>query len=219
MNPSRLSLELEKLASDLRPSLAALALRGSLRTYRKNTVILNEGEEGDSVFVLLQGSVKAFSTDEHGREITYGTVLAGDYFGELSLDGGPRSASVMTLEACVCSVVPRTAVRQHLIEDPQFALDLVMQVIRRARAATETARNMALLDVYGRVVAALESQRGVALTDSPVTLTQITHQQIASRVGASREMVSRLLKDLERGGYIELGVKRITLKKKLPARW
>jgi CRP/FNR family cyclic AMP-dependent transcriptional regulator len=123
------------------------------------------------------------------------------------------------MEPCVCSIVTRDALREHLAEEPEFALELVAQVIRRARAATETARNMALKDVYGRVVATLESQRGIATLDQPITLTQITHQQIASRVGASREMVSRLLKDLEKGGYIELGVKRITLKKKLPARW
>ena len=78
---------------------------------------------------------------------------------------------------------------------------------------------MALLDVYGRVIHTLESQQGPGGQEAPVELTQITHQQIASRVGASREMVSRLLKDLEKGGYVELGVKRITLKKKLPARW
>jgi CRP/FNR family cyclic AMP-dependent transcriptional regulator len=109
--------------------------------------------------------------------------------------------------------------REHLAEEPEFALELVAQVIRRARAATETARNMALLDVYGRVVVTLESQQGPAKPDAPITLTQITHQNIASRVGASREMVSRLLKDLEKGGYIQLGVKRIVLLKKLPARW
>ena len=78
---------------------------------------------------------------------------------------------------------------------------------------------MALLDVYGRVIATLESQKGVAKPDMPVILTQITHQSTARRVGASREMVSRLLKDLEKGGYVELGIKRITLKKKLPAHW
>jgi CRP/FNR family cyclic AMP-dependent transcriptional regulator len=78
---------------------------------------------------------------------------------------------------------------------------------------------MALLDVYGRVIHTLEGQQGAASIQAPVQLTQITHQQIASRVGASREMVSRLLKDLEKGGYVELGIKRITLKKKLPARW
>jgi CRP/FNR family cyclic AMP-dependent transcriptional regulator len=209
----------EKLVAALSPSLRALALRGTFRNYRKNSVIINEGEIGDSLFVLLQGRVKVYSTDADGREITYNIVQAGDYFAEMWLDGGPRSASVMTLEPSVCSVVSRSALRDHLAEEPEFALELVSQVIRRARAATETARNMALLDVYGRVIATLESHHGPASPENPIILTQITHQQLASRVGASREMVSRLLKDLEKGGYIELGVKRITLKKKLPARW
>ena len=219
MNAPSLSAAHEKLVAGLNPALRALALRGMIRSYRKNSVIINEGEMGDSLFVLLQGNVKVFSTDQNGREITYGDIGAGDYFGEMSLDGGPRSASVMTLEASVCSVVSRSAVRDHLAEEPEFALDLVAQVIRSARSATETARNMALLDVYGRVIATLEGHEGPARPDAPVLLTQITHQSIASRVGASREMVSRLLKDLEKGGYIELGVKRITLLKKLPARW
>ena len=219
MNASSLSAANEKLIAALSPGLRALALRGTVRNYKKHSVIINEGELGDSLFVLLQGSVKVFSNDQSGREITYGDIQAGDYFGEMSLDGGPRSASVMTLEPCICSVVGRTSVREHLAEEPEFALDLVAQVIRRARSATETARNMALLDVYGRVIGILESHEGPGRPDAPVLLTQITHQSIASRVGASREMVSRLLKDLEKGGYIELGVKRITLKKKLPARW
>jgi CRP/FNR family transcriptional regulator, cyclic AMP receptor protein len=208
----------EKLIAALNPGLRALALRGMLRAYKKHAVVINEGEAGESLFVLLQGSVKVFATDSEGHEITYGIISAGDYFGEMSLDGGPRSASVMTLEPVTCSVVSRSAVRDHLAEEPEFALDLVAHVIRRARAATETARNMALLDVYGRVIALLESIDGPA-TNEPVALQAITHQDIASRVGASREMVSRLLKDLEKGGYIELGVKRITLMKKLPARW
>jgi CRP/FNR family transcriptional regulator, cyclic AMP receptor protein len=219
MNMPNPSAGNEKLVAALSPSLRALALRGTIRNYRKNSVIINEGEIGESLFVLLQGRVKVYSTDADGREITYNIVEQGDYFAEMWLDGGPRSASVMTLEPSVCSVVGRVALREHLAEEPEFALELVAQVIRRARAATETARNMALLDVYGRVIAALENQKGPASPDNPVLLTQITHQQLASRVGASREMVSRLLKDLEKGGYIELGVKRITLKKKLPARW
>src|SRR5687767_9063514 len=219
MSVSNVSAAHERLIAALSPSLRALALRGNLRTYRKSSVVINEGDAGETLFILLQGSVKVFSTDQSGREITYGTITAGDYFGEMSLDGGPRSASVMTLEPCICSIVTRNGVREHLAEEPEFALDLVSQVIRRARTATETARNMALLDVYGRVIATLESEAGPAKPDAPVLLTQITHQSIASRVGASREMVSRLLKDLEKGGYIELGVKRITLKKKLPARW
>lgn len=219
MNASRQSTVHEKLLAGLNPGLRALALRGSIRSYPKNNVIINEGENGDFLFVLLQGSVKVFATDSEAREITYGIIHAGDYFGEMSLDGGPRSASVMTLEPCVCAAVPRAAVREHLADEPDFALDLVAQVIRRARAATETARGMALLDVYGRVIGLLEGQEGPASEDRPVFIRPITHQDIASRIGASREMVSRLLKDLEKGGYITLGVKQITLLNKLPPRW
>ncbi|HET8745491.1 MAG TPA: Crp/Fnr family transcriptional regulator [Ramlibacter sp.] len=219
MAMSRIATEQEKLIAGLEPSLGRLAARGLLRNYRKNSIVLNEGDTGDSLFVILQGQVKVYATDENGREITYGTIQAGDYFGEMSLDGGPRSASVMTLEPTLCSLVSRALLQQHLADEPAFALALVGQVIRRARAATETARQMALLDVYGRVIHTLEGQHGPASHAAPIQLTQITHQQIASRVGASREMVSRLLKDLEKGGYVELGIKRITLKKKLPARW
>lgn len=208
----------EDLYTPLVPELRSLARRGVQRTYRKNAVLINEGESGDSLFVLLKGSVKVFAMDESGREITYGTVHAGDYFGEMSLDGGPRSASVMTLEPCTCAVLSRTDVSEHLVEEPEFAIHLVIQVIRRARAATETARNMALLDVYGRLIALLEARRS-DVGNGSATLESITHQDIANRVGASREMVSRLLKDLEKGGYIELGIRRITLLKKLPSRW
>jgi len=214
-----LSTAHKKLVAALGPSLRGLALRGTFRTYRKNTVIINEGEMGETLFVLLQGRVKAYSSNAQGREITYNIVHAGDYFAEMWLDGGPRSASVMTLEPSVCSVVSRNGLKEHLAEEPEFALQLVSQVIRRARTATETARSMALLDVYGRMIATLERHGGPAGADKPITISQITHQQIASQIGASREMVGRLLKDLEKGGYIELGVKRIILKKKLPARW
>ncbi|UUZ71938.1 cyclic nucleotide-binding domain-containing protein [Polaromonas sp. P1(28)-8] len=96
-------------------------------------MVINEAEIGDSLFVLLKGSVKVFSMDESGREITFGRIHAGDYFGEMSLDGGPRSASVITVEPCTCAVVNRTEVGEHLASAPEFALNLVMRVIRRAR--------------------------------------------------------------------------------------
>ena len=211
----------EDLLTPLLPKLRSLARRGVLRTYRKNAVLINEGEADDNLFVLLKDSVKVFAMDQSGREITYGTVHAGDYFGEMSLDGGPRSASVMTLESCTCSVLSRADISEHLVNEPEFALNLVVQVIRRARSATKAARSMALLDVYGRLIALLEERRGDAddSAGSGTILQAITHQDIANRVGASREMVSRLLKDLEKGGFIELGIRRITLVKKLPARW
>lgn len=198
-----------------------LALRGVVRSYPKKAVVINEGDIGESLFVLLKGSVRVFSGNDDGREITYGRIQSGDYFGEMSLDGGPRSASVITLEPCTCAVLSGTEVRAHLASEPEFAVNLLIRVIGRARAATEIARSMALLDVYGRLIAMLEAHDGMATHDTAagVMLESVTHQDIASRIGASREMVSRLLKDLERGGYIEMATKRITLIKKLPNRW
>jgi CRP/FNR family transcriptional regulator, cyclic AMP receptor protein len=209
------------LYANLSPELRALALRGTVHSYPKKAILINEADTGDSLFVLLKGSVKVFSMNENGREITFGTIYSGDYFGEMSLDGGARSASVMTLEPSTCSVLSRAQVSEHLAQVPEFAISLVVQVIRRARAATEAARSLALSDVYGRLIAVLEERDGVSVHEGEagITLEPITHQDIANRVGASREMVSRLLKDLEKGHYIEMGSKRITLLKKLPSRW
>lgn len=209
----------DRLFSALSPAVRALAMRGSLRSYRKNTVIVNEGEPADSTFVLLQGKVKVYSNNLEGREITFDVVEAGDYFAEASPEGGARAASVMTLEPCVCSVVARTELCDHLARKPEFALELVAHVIRRARDVTRMARELALLDVYGRIVSELEGRHGAGTAQAPVTIAPITHQSLASRVGASREMVSRLLKELERGGYVDLGIKRITLRRKLPAKY
>src|SRR5699024_2206376 len=85
MAVSRIATEQEKLIASLEPPLGRLAARGLLRSYRKNSIVLNEGDTGDSLFVILQGQVKVYATDENGREITYGTIQAGDYFGEMSL--------------------------------------------------------------------------------------------------------------------------------------
>src|SRR6478736_7018201 len=123
----------EALIANLNPMLRPLAQRGAIRSYKKNSVVINEGDVGESLFILLQGRVKVYATDDNGREITYGNIDAGDYFGEMSLDGGTRSASVMTVDACICALVSRAYVEQHLAEDPAFAMKLVAQVIRRAR--------------------------------------------------------------------------------------
>jgi CRP/FNR family cyclic AMP-dependent transcriptional regulator len=208
----------DRLFDALSPAVRALAQRGVVRTYRKNTVIVSEGEMGESTFVLLEGRVKVYANDACGHEIIYDIVEPGDYFAEMSLDGAPRAASAMTLVPCVCAVVDGLEMRAHLAHPP-YAIEFMAHVTRRARAATLKARELALMDVYGRVVRTLEGQRGAATAGVPITIAPITHQTIASRVGASREMVSRLLKDLERGGYVDLGVREITLKRKLPARW
>src|SRR5690349_25068831 len=98
--------------------LGILASRGVQREYRKNTMLIHEGDEGDTLFIILSGRVKVYAVDASDREVTYGVFGPGHYFGEMSLDGGPRSASVITLEPTVCSAVSKRTLRDFLIERP-----------------------------------------------------------------------------------------------------
>jgi CRP/FNR family transcriptional regulator, cyclic AMP receptor protein len=210
--------ETHDLINALPPTLRTLAGRGTLRAYRKGTLILEEGTHGDTLYVLLAGRVKAFSSDARGREVVYGVYGPGDYFGEMSLDGGPRSASVIADAACTCAVLTRQTLREHIKAEPEFAFELVARVARRARVATQSARSMALLDVYGRVVQLFESLAVPQDDGTRLIAERLTHAEIASRVGCSREMVSRLMKDLEAGGYLSVSG-GLRLLRNLPARW
>jgi CRP/FNR family transcriptional regulator, cyclic AMP receptor protein len=203
----------------LPPTLRALVIRGQSRRYRKGTLLIQEGEFGDALFIVLSGRVKAFSSDNRDREIVYGVYGPGEYLGELSLDGGPRSASVMTLESTTCAVVTRQALEQHIAANPEFAFELLARVIRRARLATQSARSMALLDVYGRVVECLNRLAVEQADGTRLIPERLTHRQIADRVGCSREMVSRLIKDLEGGGYLRIEAGHMRIMREFPSRW
>lgn len=205
--------------SSLPPALHSLAARGVPRSYRKGTLIIEEGSHGDTLYLIVRGSVRAFSSDARGREITYGVYGAGDYFGEMSLDGGPRAASVIAESACVCIVLTRQSLREHIAAEPDFAFELIARVIRRARLATQSARSMALLDVYGRVVQLLESLAVMQDDGTRVISERLTHAEIAARVGCSREMVSRLLASLVGGGYVEIRATRLVLLRSMPPGW
>jgi CRP/FNR family cyclic AMP-dependent transcriptional regulator len=200
-------------------NLRTLVSRGEPRRYRKGTLLIQEGDVGETLFIVLSGRVKAFSTDERDREIVYGVYGPGEYLGEMSLDGGPRSASVITLETTVCSVVTRKTLREHIAANPEFAFELLSRVIRRARLATQSARSMALLDVYGRVVRLLDELASSEPGGERLIRQRLTHGEIASRIGCSREMVSRLMKDLERGQHISHSERGLVLSAHLPRRW
>ncbi len=200
-------------------ALAALAERGELRRYRKGTLLIQEGDQGDTLFIIHSGRLRAFSTGDNDREITYGVYGPGEYLGEMSLDGGPRSASVITLEASSCAVVGRRTLERFVGERPEFAFELLAKVIRRARTATLSTRQLALNDVYGRLKGLLLSL-AMPQADSAQRLAErLTHQEMANRLGCSREMVSRLMKDLERGGYVGVNGSQFVLIKPLPQRW
>ena len=201
------------------PLLRELAAQGELRRYRKGTIIIAEGDVGDTLFIILTGQVKAYSLDENDKQITYGVFNAGEYFGEMALDGEARSASVISLAATTCVVITRPRLLAFIAIQPEFALQLLAKVIRRLRATTLNAKNLALIDVYGRLTACLYALAKPQPDGSQRIEERITHDELAGRIGCGREMVSRIMKDLERGGYLRKHEQRIELMKKLPLRW
>jgi CRP/FNR family cyclic AMP-dependent transcriptional regulator len=212
----------DPFAAVANPSLRALAERGVLRRYRRDTILIQEGDTGDTLFVVLSGRLRVFSSGGDGareREVTFNVHGPGECVGEMALDGGPRSASVIAVEPTVCSMVARATLREQIACDPDLALGLIARVIRRARLATESARGMATLDVYGRLVRRLEALAEPGPDGARRVPEGTTHALLASEIGCSREMVSRLMKDLVRGGYVALEGRRIVLLKALPRSW
>jgi CRP/FNR family transcriptional regulator, cyclic AMP receptor protein len=208
-------------APELSDSVRALARRGEVCRYAKGTLLIQEGVPGDTLYVVLHGRLRAYGSHASSdREITYGTYGAGEYVGEMGLDGGPRAASVVTLEPTVCAVITRRTLEQHLAEEPGFAFELLTKVIRRARAATFSAKRMALEDVYGRLKLLLEAAAVLQADGSRAVLPSQSHREMSQQLGCGREMISRLMKDLVNGGYVmirEDGV--LVLLRALPPRW
>jgi CRP/FNR family cyclic AMP-dependent transcriptional regulator len=196
----------------------ALAAHGVVRKFPKNAVIITEGDPSDSLYVILSGRVKVYLSDAEGREVVLNEHGPGSYVGEMAFDDMPRSASVMTLEPCTFSVVSGKEFRSFVASNPDATMHLIRNLIRRARLASESIRSLALLDVYGRV-ARLLLDLAVDKDGRLVVEQPYTQQELAQRVGCSREMVSRIFKDLVAGGYIRLDGRRIQIERPLPTRW
>jgi len=200
------------------PLIEKMAVVATTRTFGKNAIIVSEGDETDSLYIVLAGRAKVFVADENGREVQLNQIGPGEYFGEVTLDGGPRSASIMALEECRCAVVKRAELTTFLERNPEFALHLVRKLAHRVRSLTESVRSLALMDVYGRVarlLLELAEERDGRL----VVKESLTHRDIASRVGASREMISRIFSDLADGGYVRKEDRHLVIMRKPPPRW
>lgn len=199
--------------------LGKLAQHSITRSYPKNAILINEGDRSDSLYVIEQGKVKVFVSDEEGREMILNILSPGDYFGELALiDDAPRSASVMTLQPTKLVMISRTDFQLCLRDSPEMAYNLIRNMAKRIRGLTDSVKSLALMDVYGRVARTLldlaKESNGQLIIEQ-----RLTHQEIANMVGASREMVSRIFKDLITGGYLTVERERITIKERLPRHW
>jgi CRP/FNR family transcriptional regulator, cyclic AMP receptor protein len=188
-----------------------------LRKYPKNTVLVTEGDESTHLYIVRKGTASAYLNNEDGRQVNLNYMHEGDYFGELSLlDGKPRSASVMTVTECEIVLISKTSFQELINQHPEFAMLMLTELTRRIRELTDSVKDMALLDVYGRVSAALEK---LSDENKRIHSPKVTHQDIANMVGSSREMVSRIMKQLLIGEYIEQCSGYIEIKKTLPRYW
>ncbi len=208
------------LFSDLSTEdIDAIACRGVVKSFPKHAIVINEGDRSDFLYVIKEGQVKVYVSDDRGKELILNIQGPGEYFGELALmDDIPRTASVVTLKPSRMVFVSRSDFESCLVDRPALALKLLRSLTRRVCALTDVVKNLALNDVYGRVARTLlklaKERDGVLVVEQ-----RLTHQDIADMVGASREMVSRIMKDLTTGGYIQSRDKIITIRAKLPRAW
>jgi len=197
--------------------LSLLEQHANTRTFRKNAILITEGDDTDSLYIIQSGKVRIFMSNPDGKEIILNEQGPGEHFGELALvDDAPRSASVMALEKTQVSIISRQDFREVLGKHPDIAFSLIRDLSRRIRLLSENVKDLALLDVYGRVAKTL---LGMAknIDGQLIIEERPTQQDIANHIGASREMVARILKDLETGGYISVTKKQILINEKLPS--
>ena len=199
--------------------ISAIADIANKRSYPKNAIIINEGDETDSLYLILSGKVKVVLSDEDGKEVIISILEPGAYFGELSLiDDEPRSARVVTMADCQFSIIHKSDFNSVLENNPALVINLLKGLTKRLRDANKNIESLALMDVYGRVARTL-LQFAEEEGDKRIIKEKLTQKDIANMVGASREMVSRIFKDLTTGGYITVESGKITINDKLPAHY
>lgn len=193
--------------------LTAIDAVTTSRSFSKNTIIINEGDLSSSMYLLVSGKVKVYLSDEEGKEFVLSTLGPGAYFGELALlDDEKRTASVKTVEDSVFKCLHKEDLLQLQNDFPEVSQTIIGNLVKIIRSLTENIKSLALKDVYGRIRRLLMD---MAETSNPIS-EKLTQQDIANRVGSSREMVARILKDLAAGGYIEIDKKQIHILKPLP---
>ncbi len=179
--------------------LAAGSVR---RSFPKGRTIVAEGEPSQSLYVLLSGRAKVQRSDTEGKEVILAVLGPGECFGEMSLiDDAPRSASVITIESCDFMSINKESFKSMLVSSPEISMRIMKGLVKRLREADKKIETLALLDVYGRVARVLLDFSEQVGADR-IVRNKLPRQEIAKMIGASREMVSRVMKGLEVEGYI-----------------
>lgn len=207
-------LEKVSLFSELNEhELSKLEAIGIERSIPKNSVVINEGDDSDCLYIVLKGKAYALRNDESGRQFIVNRFGPYDYFGEMSFfDRNVRCATVITKEKCTLLILPRKAFFDFAAGHPEIYRNMIKTLLVKLRKATQQMEELAFLDVYGRMARFLVENQNV----DGVIEEKLTHQEIADLVGSSRETVCRIFNELAAGGYIVKEKGRMRIIKKLP---
>jgi CRP/FNR family transcriptional regulator, cyclic AMP receptor protein len=182
------------------------------RSAPRSSVIMAAGDQIDSLYIVISGRLKVMMGDADGKEVILSLIGPGEFFGEMGLiDDSPRSASVVTIEPCELLSITKRDFKKCLAENFEMSMAVMRGLVRRLREADRKIGSLALLDVYGRV-ARLLLDMSEDVNGQKVVTKRLPKQDIAKMIGASREMVSRVMKDLQMGGYIEMRGSSIVLR-------
>jgi len=182
------------------------------RSYTRGAFILRAGEETDALYIILTGRVKILIPDDQGREVILAMLGSNEFFGEMGLlDDQPRSASVETLEACQMLRLSKAGFTGCLENNFGLAMQIIHDLVKRLRNADRKIESLALIDVYGRVARLLLEQAEEDVNGQLIVKQAPPKQEMARMIGASREMVSRVVKDLQQRGYIRAEKRKVYL--------
>ncbi len=174
------------------------------RRFKRGEPIVEQGKKSNALTIILTGRARVISSDARGREVILATMHPGDYVGEMSLiDDAPHSASVFAEIQSDALILGRHEFARCLPEDDSMAYAVLRGLVQRLRHADRKIESLALMDVYGRVARALLESAGQRGGEQAIIHDKVSRQDLAKTVGASREMVSRVMKDLEERGFIE----------------
>jgi len=192
-------------------------LRQTVRkTYSKDTILVQENDPGETMYMIMSGKVKVSNVGPDGKEVILSVLGPGEYFGEMTLlDDEPRSATVVTLEPTEMLLLRRRDFMSLLENNVGMLSALLATLSKRLRHANSQIRSLALLDVLGRIAKLLleiADKDGRKLLDGTVVFRRPTHQEIASMVGTSRETVSRMIGELSRSNLIKISGKDIIIR-------
>ena len=174
------------------------------KSFPRGATIISAGDTTDSLYVIISGRLKVMMSDDEGREVILAILGSGEYLGEMGLlDDHPRSATVVALEPCELLSLSKRDFKKCLEDNFELAMTVMRGLVRRLREADKKIGSLALMDVYGRG-ARLLLEMSETVDGQKVVTKKLAKQDIAKMIGASREMVSRVMKDLQLGGYIEV---------------